>query len=62
MAETKTKPTKVSVKKFIDAVEDEQKRKDSYVLLDMMTKITKEKPKMWGSSMIGFGNNHKYFL
>jgi hypothetical protein len=58
MAENKTKPTKVSVKKFIDAVEDEQKRKDSYVLLDLMTKVTKEKPKMWGPTIIGFGSYH----
>ena len=55
MAEIKTKATKISVKKFIDAVDDEQKRKDSYVLVDMMKKITKEEPKMWGPSIIGFG-------
>jgi hypothetical protein len=55
MAEIKTKATTVSVKKFIDSVEDEQKRKDSYVLVDMMKKISKEEPKMWGPSIIGFG-------
>lgn len=58
MAENKTKATNVSVKKFIDAVEDEQKRKDSYVLIDMMKKITKEEPKMWGPSIVGFGSYH----
>lgn len=58
MAENKTKPTKVNVKKFIDAVEDELKRKDSYVLLDMMKKITKQDPKMWGPTIIGFGSYH----
>ena len=58
MAETKTKPTAVSVKDFISAVPDEQKRKDSLVLIDMMSKITKEKPKMWGPSIIGFGSYH----
>lgn len=55
MAEIMTKATKVSVKKFIDTVEDEQKRKDSYVLLNIMKKVTKEVPKMWGPSIIGFG-------
>lgn len=55
MAEIKTKATKVSVKKFIDAVDDEQKRKDSYELIRIMKKITKEEPKMWGPSIIGFG-------
>ncbi len=58
MAETKTKPTKVSVKKFIDSVDDEQKRKDSYVLIDMMKKITKAEPKMWGPTIVGFGSYH----
>jgi len=55
MAEIKTKATNVSVKKFIDTVDDEQKRKDSHVLVKMMEKITGEKPKMWGPSIIGFG-------
>ncbi len=58
MAENKTKPTKVSVKKFIEAVTDEQKQKDSFVLVNLMKKITKEEPKMWGPSIIGFGRFH----
>lgn len=58
MAEIKTKPTSVSVDKFIKAVPDEQKREDSYVLIDMMKKITKEEPRMWGPSIIGFGTCH----
>lgn len=56
LAEIKTKPTSTSVASFIDSLTDEQKRKDCYVILEMMEKATKEKPKMWGSSMIGFGN------
>ena len=56
MAENKTIPTAASVKKFINTVKDEQKRKDSFVLLEMMKKASGEKPKMWGSSLIGFGN------
>ena len=58
MAELKTKATKVSVKDFLKSVTDAQKKKDSLVLIDMMTKITKEKPKMWGPSIIGFGSYH----
>lgn len=58
MAESKTKVTKVNVKDFIKSVPDEQKRKDSLVLIDIMSKITKEKPKMWGPSIIGFGSYH----
>ena len=58
MAELKTKPNKLSVKKFLDQIEDDQKRKDSYVILEMMKDISKEEPKMWGTSIIGFGDYH----
>ena len=56
LAEIKTKETESSVEDFINAVADEQKRKDSFAILSMMQKATKEAPKMWGSSIIGFGN------
>lgn len=55
VAEIKTKQNASSVSSFIDSIADEQKRKDSYVILKMMEKATNEEPKMWGSSMIGFG-------
>jgi len=55
LAEIKTKPTTVSAEDFINSIADEQKRKDSLVILKLMEKATKLKPKMWGSSMIGFG-------
>jgi len=56
LAVIKTKETSASVEDFINSVKDEAKRKDSFVLLKLMQKASKEKPKMWGSSMIGFGN------
>ena len=56
LAEIKTKQTTDSVESFIENIPNEQKRKDSKVILQMMEKAMKEKPKMWGSSMIGFGN------
>ncbi|MBN8675301.1 MAG: DUF1801 domain-containing protein [Chitinophagales bacterium] len=55
LAIIKTQPTSSSVAGFIDSIADEQKRKDSYVILQLMEKATKEKPILWGSSMIGFG-------
>ena len=55
-AEIKTKQTSASVEDFINTVKDEQKRKDSFVLLEMMKKASGEEPKMWGNSLIGFGN------
>src|SRR5688572_2264340 len=56
LAQIKTKPTAASVEGFINTVTDEQKRKDSFVILEMMKKASGEEPKIWGSSIIGFGN------
>ena len=55
MTEIKTKPTSASVEDFINSIKDEQKRKDSFALLEMMKKAIGEEPKMWGSSLVGFG-------
>jgi len=56
LVEIKTKPTTASVEDFINKVTEEQKRKDSFVLLEMMKKASKEEPVLWSSSIIGFGN------
>ena len=56
LAEIKTKPTSSSVDDFINSIDDDQKRKDSFVLVEMMQKASGEEPVMWGSSLIGFGN------
>jgi len=58
MAENKTQKTDLSVADFINAVEHEGKRKDAFEVLEMMTSITGETPKIWGSSIIGFGDVH----
>jgi hypothetical protein len=58
MAETKTKPTEIPVKNFIDAIADEEKRKDSSAIVELMRRATKMEPKMWGSAIIGFGSVH----
>ena len=57
LATIKTKPTSSSVADFINGIADAQKRKDSEVILTMMEKAMKEKPILWGSSMIGFGKS-----
>ncbi len=58
MGEIKTKVNDDSVTAFIDAVANETRRKDGFVLLDLFTKATGEKAKMWGTSIIGFGQYH----
>ena len=55
VAEIKTKQNTGDVDGFINSIPDEQKRKDTRTLITMMEKATKEKPMMWGTSMIGFG-------
>lgn len=55
MTELKTKLTKASVLDFINAIGDEQKKKDSKIILKMLGRVTGQKPEMWGSSMVGFG-------
>ena len=53
-----TQPTRASAAKFIDAVENETRRKDARTLLTMMKKLTGDKPVMWGPSIVGFGEYH----
>lgn len=55
----KTQPTNASVENFINSVEKEQKRKDSFEILKMMKELSGEKPVMWGDSIVGFGQ-YKY--
>ncbi|HKO05509.1 MAG TPA: DUF1801 domain-containing protein [Candidatus Acidoferrales bacterium] len=58
MAENKTKPTKLSVAAFIDALADATKRADAKALVKLMQSAAGEKPNMWGPSIIGFGSYH----
>jgi hypothetical protein len=58
MAELKTKKTAASVSAFVNQISDEQRRKDAKAVLSMMRDVTKEKPAMWGSSIVGFGRLH----
>ena len=61
MAETKTKPTPLSVDDFLAGVENPERRADGEAVRAMMTRITGEEPKMWGPSIIGFGSyDYKY--
>jgi len=55
-AELKTKKTKVNPKDFLNTIKDEQQRKDSFQIMEMMQRATGDKSEMWGTSIIGFGN------
>ena len=58
MAELKTKATDASVEAFLHGVESEKKREDAFAILALMEEVTGEPPKLWGSSIIGFGSYH----
>ena len=56
MAENKTKPTDASVEDYIASKANEQQRKDCRELMALLAKITRQKPKMWGPSIVGYGS------
>ena len=56
--EPKTKVTDASVAKFVDAIKDEEQRRDCQAVVEMMKRTTGAKPKMWGSSIVGFDSYH----
>lgn len=58
MNNIKTLANDSSVHDFINSVEDDKKKTDAFKLLEIYKKETKEKPTMWGSSIIGFGKYH----
>lgn len=58
MAENKTQPTGSKVEDFLNTVTDEKRRKDGFVILELLRNITGEEPVMWGTSIIGFGTYH----
>ncbi|MDZ4809198.1 MAG: DUF1801 domain-containing protein [Bacteroidota bacterium] len=58
MAELKTQKNDASVEAFLHTVQKEEKRKDCMAILAMMKKATKEEPKMWGNTIVGFGSYH----
>ena len=58
MTENKTKESDASVDAFLDAVENDERRTDCKTLLNLMAEVTGSEPRMWGSSMIGFGSYH----
>jgi hypothetical protein len=56
MSGNKTTANDQDVELFLNAVEDEQKRKDSFAILELMKQVSGNEPKMWGSSIVGFGS------
>jgi hypothetical protein len=61
VAELKTKQTEESVSAFLNKIADQSRREHCLAVVDLMRDVTKEEPKMWGSSIVGFGRyRYKY--
>lgn len=58
MSVPKTRPTEVSVDGHIAAIANEEQRKDARTLVDLMRRVTRQEPRMWGPSIVGFGSYH----
>ena len=61
MPEPKTKRTEKSAADFFATLKDDQVRKDCKTISSIMQAATKEKPVMWGSSIIGFGHHRSIY-
>lgn len=58
MAENKTKKNHASVSEYLNAIGDDQKRKDAKTVAKIMKRVTGERPRMWGTSIVGYGDHH----
>lgn len=62
MDEPKTKATDASVEDFLDSIEPAEKQQDAKWIDQLMRKVTDEKPKMWGESIVGYGQYHYKYI
>jgi hypothetical protein len=58
MAELKTQKNEADVIAYLNSIEHDKRREDCFVVLEIMKQVTGEEPKMWGSSIVGFGDYH----
>src|SRR5687767_3099741 len=58
MSEPKTKPTEVSAESHIAAIASEEQRNDAQILVALMRRVTRQEPRMWGPTIVGFGSYH----
>ncbi len=57
-AKNKTQPTDASVSRYLAAIEDDDRRRQCQTVCDLMGEITRRPPKLWGTSIVGFGAYH----
>jgi hypothetical protein len=62
VSKPKTKPTEVSVDSHIAVIANEEQRDDAQTLVALMRRVTKQEPRMWGPSIVGFGSYHYKYV
>ena len=58
MAELKTQPNDADVDAFLESVENDRRRRDAFAMKEIMTRLSGREPRMWGTSIVGFGEYH----
>jgi hypothetical protein len=58
LSQLKTQPNDQSIEAYLNSVEPQKKRDDSFAILKLMQEVTGEAPQMWGDSIVGFGSYH----
>lgn len=58
MSQNKTVPNKLNVQDYLNAIENPKRKKDCWAIHDLMKTISGKEPRMWGTSMVGFGTYH----
>ncbi len=58
VSELKTKPTEVNAESHIAAIANDEQRSDARTLVALMRRVTRQEPRMWGPSIVGFGSYH----
>ena len=58
MSDLKSRPTDADVDAFIESIDDEARREDCRAVMKIMKRLTRAQPRMWGPTMVGFGQYH----
>jgi hypothetical protein len=58
MSDLKTRPTRASVRTFLDSIEDDERRRECRLVMKIMRQVTGAAPRMWGPSIVGYGRYH----
>ena len=53
--ELKTKVNNTNVTDFLNKIENEKRKEECFEILDLMSNASGQEPKMWGTSIVGFG-------